>query len=85
MGTSGGSFSTSAYLNADGTLSVLVLNTGSSASAVSIGTKGFNGTKATAWVTDNTRDYAAMAVGWKGGVVNGTVPSRAMVSFILSP
>ncbi|KAG4442340.1 hypothetical protein IFR05_002191 [Cadophora sp. M221] len=88
VGTSGGSFSTSAYLNVDGSLSVLVLNTGSSASAVSIGTKGFNTgtkTKATAWVTDNTRDYATLDVGWAGGIMNGTVPSRAMVSFVLSP
>lgn len=85
VATSGGSFSTSAYLNVDGNLSVLVLNTGSSASAVSIGMKGFNATKATAWVTDNTRDYAALPVELAGGVVNGTVPSRAMVSFILSP
>ncbi len=85
VGTSGGNFQTSAYLNVDRTLSVLILNTGASAAAVSIGTKGFEGKKATAWVTDNTRDYSELAVGIAGEVVNGTVPARAMVTFMLSP
>ncbi len=85
VGTSGGSFQTSAYLNTDGTLSVLIINTGSSAAPVTIATKGFEGKNATAWVTDNDRDYTELKAGISSaGVVDGTVPARAMVSFMIS-
>lgn len=86
VGVSGGSgFQTSAYLRDDGSLAVLIINTGSGAASLSINTSGgFTATTAKAFITDNTHDYsdAASSIS-SAGVVSGSVPGRAMVTFVL--
>ncbi|RDL32126.1 (Trans)glycosidase [Venustampulla echinocandica] len=87
VGTSGGGngLQMSAYLNTDGTLAMVVINTGASAASLSISTNGdFAATKVTAWLTDNTHDMSTTTASISSaGVVTGSVPGRAMVSFVL--
>ena len=83
--TSGGSLRTSAFQNVDGSVAVQVINTGGSAATVNIAVTGLTGTNVTAWLTDNTHDLsttpATIAV---DGTVSGSVPTRAMVSFVIT-
>jgi len=84
VGTSGQGVTTSAFKNVDGSLAVQVLNSGS-AQTVSFTTEGFNATKVTAWLTDNKNDLVSTpATLGTDGAVSGSVPSRAMVTFLLS-
>lgn len=87
VGTSGGgnSLQMSAYLNTDGSLAIVVINTGTGTASLSISTKGdFAATKVTAWLTDNTHDMSTTTASISSsGVVTGSVPGRAMVSFVL--
>ncbi|KUJ22900.1 glycoside hydrolase [Mollisia scopiformis] len=87
VGVSGGSgLQTSAYLRDDGTLAVLVLNTGTSDASVSISTAGdFTANTTKAWITDNTHDYSDTATTISSsGLVSGSVSGRSMVTFVLS-
>lgn len=78
-----GNLKTSAFKNVDGSVAVQVLNFGSGAATVSV--KGVPGTAVTAWLTDNTHDLdttpAQIAT---DGVVTGSVPGRAMVTFVIT-
>lgn len=85
VGTSGGggNLKTSAFKNEDGKVAVQVLNGGSSAASVSI--KGVTGTAVQAWLTDNTHDLdKTTSQIASDGTVTGSVPARAMVSFVIS-
>ncbi|RYP55631.1 hypothetical protein DL769_010099 [Monosporascus sp. CRB-8-3] len=74
---------TTAFLNTDGTLAVNVINTGASAASISI--SGANGTSVQAWVTDNTHDMDLTTASSAGdGTITGSVPGRAIVSFVIS-
>ncbi|RYP22518.1 hypothetical protein DL765_001576 [Monosporascus sp. GIB2] len=79
----GNSLRTTAFLNTDGTLAVNVINAGASAASGSIA--GTNGTSAQAWVTDNTHDMDLTTASIAGdGTITGSVPGRAIVSFVIS-
>ena len=81
--TGGSGLRTTAFVNADGKVAVNVINTGGAAASVSIA--GTNGASVQAWVTDNTHDMdltdASVA---DDGTITGSVPSRAVVSFVIS-
>lgn len=87
VGVSGGSgLQTSAYLNTDGKVAIVVINTGSGAVNVAITVNGgFKAKTATGFLTDNKNDMSAFTVGVSdAGVVSGPIPGRAMASFIVS-
>lgn len=87
VGVSGGGsgLQASAYLREDGSLAVLIINTGSPAASVTVNTSGgFIASTAKAWITDNTHDYSDSNVTISsGGVVSGSVPGRSMVTFVM--
>ena len=79
----GNGLRTTAFVNTDGKLAVNVINTGGAAASVSI--VGTNGTSVQAWVTDNTHDMDVTdAAVTEDGTITGSIPSRAVVSFVIS-
>ena len=86
LGTSGSTSNlrTSAFKNVDGSVAVQFINSGSSASAVNVKVNGGTVTSAKAWVTDNTRDIVALDASVSSGVGSVNVPSRSMVTVLLS-
>lgn len=80
--TGGSGLRTTAFVNTDGKLAVNVINTGGSTASVSIA--GTNRTSVEAWVTDNTHDMNITEASIADGTVTGSVPSRAVVSFVVS-
>jgi O-glycosyl hydrolase len=84
VGTSGGSLKTTAFKNLDGSVAVLVINGGSSAASLSVSFQGFNATDVKAWLTDNSHDLESTTAQVASGVVTGSVPARAMISFVVS-
>jgi len=84
VGTSGGNFKTTAFKNADGSVVFNILNTGTSAASVAVAINGLTATTVNAWLTDNTHDMTSQAatIGTDGSV-SGSVPARAMVSFVV--
>ncbi len=86
VGVSGGrtGLQSSEYLREDGTLAVLIINTGTSATSVSISTSGgFAANTTKAWITDNTHNYNETTATASGGVVSGSCPGRSMVTLVL--
>ncbi|KAI0166238.1 glycoside hydrolase family 30 protein [Xylariaceae sp. FL1272] len=87
LGTSGGSgVKSTAFKNVDGSLAVVVISTGTSASAVSIKVSGATTapTVATAWVTDTTHDCAQTNVTVAtDGTVSGSVAGRSITTFFV--
>jgi len=84
VGIAGGTgLRSTAFVNADGSTVVNVINTGTELVAVSI--VGVKATTASAWVTDNSNDMTAVApaVGTDGSVSGITVPGRGLVSFVI--
>lgn len=85
VGVSGGSnLRSTAFLNADGSIAVNIINSGGAAAQLSIA-----GTKASAakgWTTDNTNDMTALEVevGEDGTVSGVSVPARGLVSLVIS-
>lgn len=86
VGTSGGSFKTTAFKNVDGSVAVNVLNTGTGAATLSVGVTGFTPINGTSYLTDGSNDFKAstLTVG-ADGTVGGSVPARAFLSFVLVP
>jgi O-glycosyl hydrolase len=79
---------TTGFRNVDGRVSVQILNSGSERQvtiAITGGAGGFVAQNATGWVTDNTRDCNEIKVAIDAGKVTGSVPSRSMVTFVLTP
>ena len=85
VSVSAGSTKTTAFRNEDGSVVVVVLNTGTTAVNVNLSTgTGFVANTANAYVVDNTRSLAEVAITLgSGGVVTGSVPARALMSFVL--
>ncbi|RDL35904.1 (Trans)glycosidase [Venustampulla echinocandica] len=85
LGTSGGNFQTTAFQNVDGSVAVNIINTGGSAATVSVGVTGLVPASAVSWLTDNSHDFTSTTLTVAtDGSVSGSVPARAMVSFVLA-
>ena len=79
------SLRSTAFVNADGSVVVTVINTAASAATLSVA--GLKATAAKAWVTDGSNDMAAMAtvtVGADGSVAGVSVPGRGLVSLAIT-
>ncbi|KAI0476894.1 glycoside hydrolase family 30 protein [Xylaria cf. heliscus] len=85
VGTSGGSgVKSTAFKNVDGSIAVVVISTGGSASNVSIKVSGAaqTATKATAWVTDASHDCAETTVSVAAdGTLSGSVAARSITTY----
>jgi hypothetical protein len=85
VGISGGSnLRSTAFVNADGSIAVNIINSGTGAVMLSVA-----GTKATAakgWKTDTSNDMTeiALAVGTDGTVSGVSVPGRGLTSIVIS-
>ncbi|KAI1878479.1 uncharacterized protein JN550_000661 [Neoarthrinium moseri] len=85
VGSSGGSgVKSAAFKNVDGSIAVVVISTGGSASAVNIKVAGVTPTVASAWVTDATHNCAAANVTVADGAVAGNVAARSITTFFIT-
>lgn len=84
VGVSGGSggLKTAAFRNVDGSVAVVVINSGN---AAKVGVKVQGRVSAKAWVTDNTREIGELAATFADGVASVEVPSRSMATVVLYP
>jgi len=86
VGLAGGesSLKSTAFVNSDGKLAVVVINQGTSAVPLTI--SGVKAASAKAWLTDNKSDMeeTAVTVDATGSISGFTVPSRGMVSFVIT-
>jgi O-glycosyl hydrolase len=86
VGASGGSnLKSAAFQNTDGSLAVVIINSGTSTQTVGIA-GGLAGASMKAWLTDNTSDMkeTAVTVG-TDGTASASVTGRGMISFLFSP
>ncbi|MGW6929232.1 glycoside hydrolase family 30 protein [Lentzea sp. NPDC054927] len=86
--TSNGTLRLSAFRNTDGSLAVVALNTGTSASSVSYALKnsGISAGSATPYLTSTTGNTTAQSpVRISGGTFTATVPARALVTYRIAP
>ncbi|ETS75297.1 hypothetical protein PFICI_12241 [Pestalotiopsis fici W106-1] len=76
---------TSAFRNVDGSIAVQLINTGSAAASLAVGTTaaGAGIKQSKAFVTDNTHDLDELAISATDSAVNLSVPSRSMVTVVL--
>ncbi|KAI0118674.1 glycoside hydrolase family 30 protein [Nemania sp. FL0031] len=85
VASSGGSgVKSAAFKNVDGSIAVVVISTGGSASNVSVKVSGGTGTatKATAWVTDASHDCAETTVTVAAdGTLSGSVAARSITTY----
>ncbi|KAI0405364.1 glycoside hydrolase family 30 protein [Xylaria palmicola] len=85
IGTSGGSgVKSTAFKNIDGSIAIVVISTGGSASNVSIKVNGAGqaATQATAWVTDTSHDCAQTTVSVAAdGTLSGSVAARSITTY----
>ena len=84
MSASGSGVKTSAYLNTDGSVAVVVINSAAAANAVTINVSGLTAGNVKAVVTDNTHEASDAVATVSGGVVTGNVPGRAVISFLIT-
>jgi O-glycosyl hydrolase len=84
IGASGGSnLKSGAFRNRDGSVAVVVINSGTTAQTVGIVGTGVTGAVVKAWVTDETHDMAATTVTvGSDGTASASVSGRAMISFL---
>ncbi|KAK4251390.1 GH30 family xylanase [Corynascus novoguineensis] len=90
VGISGGpgqSMRTAAFRNEDGSVAVVLINSGG-ASAVNVkvsgtGAEGEDVSSAKAWVTDNTRAIEEFEASFADGIASVQVPSRSMATVVL--
>ncbi|KAJ9150710.1 Glycoside hydrolase family 30 protein [Pleurostoma richardsiae] len=92
VGSSGGpgAVRSAAFRNADGTVAVVVISSSGSAASVSIKVSGEASreppTTAGAYVSDSTHNCESTAVTVvSDGTVSGSVPARAIVTFVIPP
>lgn len=78
----GSGLKTAGFRNGDGSVAVVVINSGSVAK-VGVKVQGAASTKA--WVTDNTRAIEGLAAAFADGMASVDVPSRSMVTVVLYP
>jgi glucuronoarabinoxylan endo-1,4-beta-xylanase len=84
--TGDGNLQLSAYRNTDGTVAVVVLNTGGSAIAVTYALQNTGVTTGTAtpYLTNGANDTAAQPdIGVGGGTFSATVPARSLVTYLV--
>jgi O-glycosyl hydrolase len=85
--TSDGNLTLDAFKNTNGTISVVVLNTGSSPDTVSYSLSGTgtpNGATVTPFLTNASNDIAAQATtSVSGGAFTGTVPARSLETYVV--
>jgi hypothetical protein len=88
VGTSGSGtgLQFAAFKNTDGTVSVQVINTGSSAQTVNVATSGggFTAKSVAAYVTNNSNNVGTLSASFSGGQASANVPGRSMATFVLS-
>jgi O-glycosyl hydrolase len=75
---------TSAFKNTDGTVAVVIINTGSSAQTAAIAISGYTAASARGYITNNSNTVAAQAATLSGGQVSTSVPGYSMVTVVLS-
>ncbi|KAF2800508.1 glycoside hydrolase family 30 protein [Melanomma pulvis-pyrius CBS 109.77] len=89
IGASGGSnLKSSAFVNVDGSVAVVIINSGTGTQSVSIALSGSTLTSPTvkAWYTDNTHDMTAVDVTVAAdGTATASVTGRGMISFLFTP
>ena len=78
----GGSLKTAGFRNVDGSVAVVVINSGN---AARVGVKVGGVASAKAWVTDNTREIGELQAVFADGVASVEVPSRSMATVVLYP
>jgi hypothetical protein len=84
--TGGSNLKSAAFLNTDGSVAVVVINSGAATQNVGISVGGaVVGQKVRAWYTDNTHDMseATVAVG-SDGTASASVSGRGMISFLVT-
>ncbi|KAI1451551.1 glycoside hydrolase family 30 protein [Annulohypoxylon moriforme] len=82
IGSSGGTgVKSAAFKNVDGSIAVVVISTGGSATSVSIKLNGANVTEATGWVTDTSHNCEAINVTVADGTISGSVAARSITTF----
>ncbi|KAI0105335.1 glycoside hydrolase family 30 protein [Nemania sp. FL0031] len=77
---------TASFLNVDGSVAVVFINGGTGAVSVQVKTTGgaaFAAAGATAFVTDNTRDFEEMTVSFSNAAASVSIPGRSIASVIL--
>ncbi|KAI0976285.1 glycoside hydrolase family 30 protein [Xylaria arbuscula] len=87
VATSGGSgVKSTAFKNVDGSIAVVVISTGGSASSVSVKVSGgAGGATASAWVTDASHDCAQTNVTVAAdGTLSGSVAARSVTTYLIS-
>ncbi|KAK0652117.1 putative cellulose hydrolase [Cercophora newfieldiana] len=87
VATGGAGLKATAFVNADGSTVVNVINTGAEAVALSVAVTGVKAAGVSAWVTDNSNDMTAVAaatVGTDGSVGGINVPGRGLVSLVIN-
>lgn len=85
--TSDGNLQLSAYRNTDGTVAVVVINTGSSADPVTYtlqNTGTADGATVTPYLTNSTNNAAAQATTTvSGGAFSASIPARSVVTYVI--
>ena len=85
--SSDGNLTLDAFKNTDGTISIVVLNTGSSSDTVSYslsGTGTSNGATVTPYLTNGSNGIAAQAATTvSGGAFTGTIPARSLETYVV--
>jgi len=85
--TSDGNLTFDAFKNTNGTVTVVALNTGTSADPVTFSLSGTgtpNGATVTPYLTNSSSDIAAQAATTvSGGAFTSTLPARSLVSFVV--
>jgi O-glycosyl hydrolase len=85
--TSDGNLTLDAFKNTNGTISVVVLNIGSSPDTVSYSLSGTgtpNGATVTPFLTNGSNDIAAQATtSVSGGAFTGTIPARSLETYVV--
>lgn len=72
------------FLNVDGSVAVVMTNTGATAQAAALSFKGFTPSAASAWLTDNTHSVNGTTVTLSGGVATVSVPAHSVVTVKLT-
>ncbi|KAF2263193.1 glycoside hydrolase [Lojkania enalia] len=87
VGTSGGSnLKSTAFLNTDGSIAVVIINSGTSTQSIGIGLTGSTLSNPTvnAYYTDNTHEASSQSVSIAtDGTASASVPGRGMISFLI--
>ncbi|KAF8311270.1 glycoside hydrolase [Clavulina sp. PMI_390] len=73
----------SAFKNTDTSLSVQVINSGTTAQSVTIAPCGYTATSAVAYVSAQGTDLGSLSITFSGGQATGSAPAHSMVTFVM--